>query len=212
MAKWPRLRTQLLGCSKCNRQSTNRDKRIISFAAALRRAEQAYEGQSSRLQAAETSLAEARAKLKAQEDKQEGRSLIHPSNVPKPPISTGRKEDWEKFKHVFVAWTATVHPNLPEMLEKSRVSDKPLDDEMNTPEEDQLSKALYTFLIQYCPEPTMNVIGHGLQGTNGFEVWRRLCKLSEPSYESLGLATSLVQPSVHPGPDSVVHRIASVGS
>ena len=62
------------------------------------------------------------------------------------------------------------------------VSDKPLDDEMNSPEEDQLSKALYTFLIQYCPEPTMNVIGQGLQGTNGFEVWRRLCKLSEPSY------------------------------
>ena len=158
--------------------------RIDTFAAALRRAEQAYEGQSSRLQATETSLAEARAKLKAQEDKQEGRSLIHPSNVPKPPIYNGRKEDSEKFKHVFVAWTSTVHPNFPELLEKSRVSDKPLDDEMNTPEEDQLSKALYTFLIQYCPEPTMNVIGQGLQGTNGFEVWRRLCKLSEPSYRT----------------------------
>ena len=158
--------------------------RIDSFAAALRRAEQAYEGQSSRLQATETSLAEAQAKLKAQEDKQEGRSLIHPSNVPKPPIYNGRKEDWEKFKHVFVAWTSTVHSSFPELLEKSRVSDKPLDDEMNTPEEDQLSKALYTFLIQYCPEPTMNVIGQGLQGTNGFEVWRRLCKLSEPSYRT----------------------------
>ena len=122
--------------------------RIDSFAAALRRAEQAYEGQSSRLQATETSLAEAQAKLKAQEDKQEGRSLIHPSNVPKPPIYNGRKEDWEKFKHVFVAWTSTVHSSFPELLEKSRVSDKPLDEEMNTPEEDQLSKALYTFLIQ----------------------------------------------------------------
>ena len=80
--------------------------------------------------------------------------------------------------------TSTVHSSFPELLEKSRVSDKPLDDEMNTPEEDQLSKALYTFLIQYCPEPTMNVIGQGLQGTNGFEVWRRLCKLSEPSYRT----------------------------
>ena len=51
-----------------------------------------------------------------------------------------------------------------ELLEKSRVSDKPLDDEMNTPEEDQLSKALYTFLIQYCPEPHYECYRSGASG------------------------------------------------
>ncbi|CAE7561497.1 unnamed protein product [Symbiodinium natans] len=40
---------------------------------------------------------------------------------------------------------------------------------------------MYTFLIQYCPEPTMNVIGQGLRDANGFEVWRRLVLLSEPA-------------------------------
>ena len=44
--------------------------------------------------------------------------LIHPSNVPKPQVWDGKREGWEKFKHVFVAWSSTVHPKYPEMLEK----------------------------------------------------------------------------------------------
>ena len=110
--------------------------------------------------------------------------LIHPSNVPKPQVWDGKREGWEKFKHVFVAWSSTVHPKYPEMLEKFGESKDPLDDAMQTPEEDLLAKAMYTFLVQYCPEPTMNVVGQGLHTANGFEVWRRLVRLSEPSYRT----------------------------
>ena len=85
---------------------------------------------------------------------------------------------------MFVAWSSTVHPKYPEMLEKFGERKDPLDDAMQTPEEDLLAKAMCTFLVQYCPEPTMNVVGQGLHTANGFEVWRRLVKLSEPSYRT----------------------------
>lgn len=110
--------------------------------------------------------------------------LIHPSNVPKPHVYDGKKEGWEKFKHVFVAWASTVHPKFPELLERFGNEKDPIDDLMMTTEEDLLAKAMYTFLIQYCPEPTMNVVGLGLHTANGFEVWRRLVKLSEPAYRT----------------------------
>ena len=110
--------------------------------------------------------------------------LIHPSNVPKPHLYDGRKEGWEKFKHVFVAWSSTVHHRFPELLERYGKSKDPVDETSFTTEEDLLSKAMYTFLMQYCPEPTMNVIGQGLPDANGFEVWRRLVTLSEPSYRT----------------------------
>ena len=97
---------------------------------------------------------------------------IHPSNVPKPPVYNGKKEEWEKFKHIFMAWSSTIHGDYPGLLDKSGKYDGPVDSEMLTPEEDPLSKAMYTFLMQYCPEPTMNVIGQGLNDVNGFgEGW-----------------------------------------
>lgn len=92
--------------------------------------------------------------------------LIHPSNVPKPHLYDGRKEGWEKFKHVFVAWSSTVHRRLLERYGKSK---DPVHETSFNTEEDLLSKAMYTFLMQYCPEPTMNVIGQGLPDANGFE-------------------------------------------
>ena len=110
--------------------------------------------------------------------------LIHPSNVPKPHVYDGKREGWEKFKHVFMAWSSTVHPKFPELLEKFGSDKDPIDEQMMTPEEDLLAKAMYTFLIQYCPEPTMNVVGQGLHTANGFEVWRRLVKLTEPAYRT----------------------------
>ena len=43
--------------------------------------------------------------------------LLHPSKVPKLHLYDGKKEGWEKFKHVFVAWSFTVHPKFPELLD-----------------------------------------------------------------------------------------------
>ena len=114
----------------------------------------------------------------------EHKQLIHPSNVPKPHQWNGKKEEWEKFRHVFTAWSSTVHARYPSLLEKFGASKDPVDDAVFTDEEDQLSKAMYTFLIQYCPEPTMGVVGQGLPNANGFEVWRRLVQLSEPAYRT----------------------------
>lgn len=149
----------------------------------LRRASQAHEATQRRLSATETQLAATKAELEEKTSAKE-RSLIHPSNVPKPPIFTGKKEEWEKFKHVFVAWSSTVHGKYPELLEKYGSAKDPVDELGFTEEEDRLAKAMYTFLMQYCPEPTMNVVGQGLHDANGFEIWRRLVKLSEPAYRT----------------------------
>ncbi|CAL1169149.1 unnamed protein product [Cladocopium goreaui] len=119
-----------------------------------------------------------------EEATEQERSLIHPSNVPKPPTYNGKKEEWEKFKHIFTAWSSTVHGKYPELLEKYGAAKDPSDEAAFTEEEDRLAKAMYTFLMQYCPEPTMNVIGQGLHDANGFEIWRRLVRLSEPSYRT----------------------------
>ena len=148
----------------------------------LRRASQAHEMTQRRLTETETQLAAARAAQTAQANQE--RSLIHPSNVPKPPTYNGKKEEWEKFKHIFIAWSSTVHGKYPELLEKYGAAKDPIDEVAFTEEEDRLAKAMYTFLMQYCPEPTMNVIGQGLHDANGFEIWRRLVRLSEPSYRT----------------------------
>ena len=148
----------------------------------LRRASQAHEITQSRLTETETQLAAARAAQTAQGSQE--RSLIHPSNVPKPPTYNGKKEEWEKFKHIFTAWSSTVHGKYPELLEKYGAAKDPLDEAAFTEEDERLAKAMYTFLMQYCPEPTLNVIGQGLHDANGFEIWRRLVRLSEPSYRT----------------------------
>lgn len=148
----------------------------------LRRAGQAHNETLRRLGEAEAALAEARAPHNS--PFREERSLTHPSNVPKPPIYNGKKEEWEKFKHIYVAWSSTVHARFPELLEKFGSAKDPVDELTLSPEDDRLAKALHTFLMQYCPEPTMNVIGQGMHDANGFEVWRRLVQLSEPAHRT----------------------------
>ena len=54
----------------------------------------------------------------------------------------GKREGWEKFKHVFTAWSSTVHPKFPDLLEKFGNEKDPIDDQMMTPEEDFLAKAM----------------------------------------------------------------------
>ncbi|CAE7335487.1 unnamed protein product, partial [Symbiodinium pilosum] len=161
----------------------------------LQRANIAYEQQQKRAAEAEARLAAAENVIQGQQaaaaaaattastEKKE-KDLIHPSHVPKQHTFNGKKEEWEKFKHVFVAWSSTVHERYPELLERFGSSKDPVDETAFTSEESRLAKAMYTFLIQYCPEPTMNVIGQGLRDANGFEVWRRLVLLSEPAHRT----------------------------
>ena len=152
----------------------------------------ANESQAAKLLGTESRLASAEAELIQQRrqttaaaaSKSDELKLIHPSNVPKPPIYSGEKEECERFKHVFVAWSSTVHPKFPDLSLEKYGKQKDVIDELHLDaKEDRLSKA-NTFLTQYCPEPTMGVIGQGLHDSNGFEVWRRLVKLSEPWYRT----------------------------
>ena len=83
-----------------------------------------------------------------------------------------------------MAWLSTVHASFPDLLDRFGSGKTPVEETELSDDEIQLSQALYTFLVQYCPESTMNVIGQGTTGTNGFEVWRRLVKMSEPSYRT----------------------------
>ena len=113
------------------------------LAAGLKRAQDAFESQRERQVQSETELLATRAKLEEQAKALEGKAassrenqLIHPSNVPKPPVYNGKKEEWEKFKHIFMAWSSTVHGDYPGLLDKFGKYDSPVDSEMLTPEED----------------------------------------------------------------------------
>ena len=90
------------------------------LAAGLKRAQDACESQRERQVQSETELIATRAKLEEQAKALEGKAassrenqFIHPSNVPKPPVYNGKKEEWEKFKHIFMAWSSTVHGDYP---------------------------------------------------------------------------------------------------
>ena len=170
--------------------------RVQELTEGLQRANVAYEQQQKRAAEAEARLLAAEAVIQSQQQaaaaaaattatsstERREKELIHPSHVPKPHTFNGKKDEWEKFK--FIAWSSTVHERYPELLEKHGKSKDPVDESTFTSEESRLAKAMYTFLIQYCPEPTMNVIGQGLRDANGFEVWRRLVLLSEPAHRT----------------------------
>ena len=117
------------------------------LAQGLARANAAYESQREHLTSAGQEFVNTKAQLQQQASSSSGSKetqLIHPSNVPKPPQYNGRKEEWEKFKHIFTAWTSRVHKDFPKMLDKAAREDKPLDMEVYTPELECLSKAMYT--------------------------------------------------------------------
>ena len=76
---------------------------------AFRRADQGYESQTQRLrqtedrlQAQETVIQQMAAQTTAVHTPQTTRvnTLIDPRHVPKPPIYSGKKEEWEKFRHI----------------------------------------------------------------------------------------------------------------
>ena len=131
-------------------QISNLAQQISALTAGLQRANTAYEAQQSKNAELESKLAAAELKL-SEASKHKEKDLIHPSHVPKPQVYDGKKEGWEKFKHVFTAWCSTVHPRYPELLSKHGSSKDPVDGSAFDEEETRLSRAMYTFLMQYCP-------------------------------------------------------------
>ena len=91
-----------------------------------------------------------------------------------------KKEEWEKFRQVFIAWSSTVHAEHPSPLEKYGATKDPMDLWMMLclPMRRKLSKAASSSSI--APGRPC-VVGQGLPNSNGFEMWRRLVQLMEPA-------------------------------
>ena len=107
---------------------------------------------------------------------------MDPRNIPKPPSFSGRKEDWERWKHVFLSWLGTIHSRYPGLLNWAAKQKENIDHdgEEITLEDLQLSQALYAILVGYCSEQTQQLITQVPDG-NGLEVWRMLSRTNEPS-------------------------------
>ena len=117
-----------------------------------------------------------------QQKKELDQLRVDPRNIPKPPMFSGKKEDWERWKHVFVSWLSTIHARYPELLSWSARQKESIDHDSEevTLEDMQLSQALYAVLVGYCSDQTQQLISQVPDG-NGLEVWRILSKTNEPS-------------------------------
>ncbi|CAE7242490.1 RE2 [Symbiodinium sp. CCMP2592] len=111
-----------------------------------------------------------------------GGRLVDPRNIPRPPTFSGRKEDWERWKHIFMSWIGTIHARYPGLLNWASKQKENIDHDGEdvTLEDLQLSQALYTILVGYCSEQTQQLITQVPDG-NGLEVWRMLSRTNEPS-------------------------------
>ena len=127
----------------------------------LRRASQAHEMTQRRLTETETQLAAARAAQnrasKPGEESHTPQQCAQTTNIQWKERRVGKVQTHfhSMVKHSLMA-------SDPELLEKYGAAKDPIDEVAFTEEEDRLAKAMYTFLMQYCPELTMNVIGQGL--------------------------------------------------
>ena len=149
---------------------------------ALQRAEQAYEQQSAVLTATRNELSAALT-TKASSASVEDPNLVDSRNIPKPPVFDGKRESWERWKYVFVAWSSTVNAAYPGLFDKAEASTTPIEHATLTANEVRLSKALLTILMGYAPDSVMSMAQHAPEG-NGLEMWRRLVKTHEPAYKS----------------------------
>ena len=120
--------------------------------------------------------------LELKKQERPGGRLVDPRNIPKPPSFSGRKEDWERWKHVFLSWLGTIHDKYPGLLNWASKQKESIDHDSDdvTLEDLQLSQALYAILVGYCSEQTQQLITQVPDG-NGLEVWRVLSKTNEPS-------------------------------
>jgi len=147
---------------------------------ALQRAEQAYEQQSAALTATRNELSAALT-TKASSASVEDPNLVDSRNIPKPPVFDGKRESWERWKYVFVAWSSTVNVVYPSLFDKAEASTTPIEHVTLTANEVRLSKALLTILMGYAPDSVMSMAQHAPEG-NGLEMWRRLVKNTNPNH------------------------------
>ena len=130
---------------------------------ALQRAEQAYEQQSAALTATRNELSAALT-TKASSASVEDPNLVDSRNIPKPPVFDGKRESWERWKYVFVAWSSTVNAAYPGLFDKAEASTTPIEHATLTANEVRLSKALLTILMGYAPDSVMSMAQHAPEG------------------------------------------------
>lgn len=148
---------------------------------ALQRAEQAYEQQGAILTATRNELNAVVASRSS--SSRDETCVVDPRNIPKPPIFDGKRENWERWKYVFVAWASTVNQAYPGLFDKAEASATPVEHDTLSASEVRLSRALLTILMAYAPDSVMSMAQHAPEG-NGFEMWRRLVKTNEPAHKS----------------------------
>ena len=149
---------------------------------ALQRAEQAYEQQGAILTATRNELSTALS-AKAASSQVDESQVVDSRNIPKPPVFDGKRENWERWKYVFVAWASTVNVAYPGLFDKAEASVNPVEHDALSSHEVRLSRALLTILMGYAPDSVMSMAQLAPEG-NGLEMWRRLVKTHEPAYKS----------------------------
>ena len=154
-----------------------------NFNQALQRAEQAYEQQGTILTATRNELNTALSARAASSSHAEESQLVDARNIPKPPVFDGKRESWERWKYVFVAWASTVNVAYPGLFDKAEASATPIEHDTLSAHEVRLSRALLTILMGYAPDSVMSMAQHAPEG-NGLEMWRRRVKTHEPAYKS----------------------------
>jgi hypothetical protein len=78
--------------------------------------------------------------------------IVDSRNISKAPIFDGKRENWERWKYVFVAWVSAVNAGFPGLLEKAESSVTPPEHASMSPGEIRLSRALLTILMGYAPD------------------------------------------------------------
>ena len=99
--------------------------------------------------------------------------------VPKPKNFSGEHKDYMAFHDAFMAWTGVVHPDLPGLLESAETHMVEMDHHDYDTRTEKISVTLFAMLRGFCSESSSEF--KGVDGNNGFEVWRRLYRLRRPN-------------------------------
>ena len=111
--------------------------------AALQRAQTAFEQQSVALTETRNELGRVRAEQ---------------------PLFDGKRESWERWKYIFLAWASTVNTAYSALLEKAGQSATPIEHDELSDSEVRLSRALLTILMGYAPDCVVGMAQHAPEG------------------------------------------------
>ena len=132
--------------------------------------------QQSQMTQLRTDMATAAAAAQSQHD--DG-PIIPNGAVPKPKNFSGEHKDYMNFHDAFMAWIGCVHPELPGLLEHAESRDIEMDHTGYDTRTAKISVTLFAMLHGFCIESSSEF--KGVDGNNGFEVWRRLYRLRQPN-------------------------------